>query len=216
MGQVTIQVIEGFEKGRVLSELTTPVTIGREEDNTIQLNDERVSRFHAKIQEDGGRYILTDLDSTNGTRVNGHPVQLRIMQVGDLVALGRSVLLFGSPAQIEERGRQLVEQPQFAAPVGPPNQTVSLGAGGLLDPPEPLFPGGPPDLPDSLRPVQTAQVSDLLSYFHEQVATIIESGRENMNSRAPEMRADYATWQRLLHLEMELARYLRKIALPGE
>ena len=83
MARITLQLIEGLERGRVYSEVTTPVTIGREDDNTIRLNDERVSRFHAKIQEDGGRVILTDLESTNGTRVNGHPVQMRVLQIGD-------------------------------------------------------------------------------------------------------------------------------------
>ena len=51
--------------------LATPITIGREEGNLVQLNDERISRFHVKIQEDDGRLVVTDLDSTNGTRVNG-------------------------------------------------------------------------------------------------------------------------------------------------
>src|SRR5579871_4911702 len=105
VARITIQVLEGFERGRIFGELPTPVTIGREEDNTIQLNDERVSRFHVKIQEDAGRVILTDLESTNGTRINGHPVQMRVLQFGDQMSIGRSLLLFGSPQQIDEHVR---------------------------------------------------------------------------------------------------------------
>src|SRR4029077_17231527 len=105
MARITIQVLEGFERGRVFAELPTPITIGREEDNTIQLNDERVSRFHVKIQEDAGRVILTDLESTNGTRINGHPVQMRVLQFGDQMSIGRSLLLYGSPQQIDEHIR---------------------------------------------------------------------------------------------------------------
>src|SRR5262249_23221861 len=48
MTKVTFQVLEGIDKGRVFRDLTTPVTIGREEGNLLRLNDERVSRFHAK------------------------------------------------------------------------------------------------------------------------------------------------------------------------
>ena len=59
----------------------TPITIGGK-GNAIQLNDERVSRFHLKIQEDGERLVLTDLESTNGTRVNGEDVQLCILRFG--------------------------------------------------------------------------------------------------------------------------------------
>src|SRR5207248_11627284 len=83
--------------------LAPPITVGREEGNTIQLNDERVSRYHVKIQEDHDRLVITDLESTNGTKVNNEDVQLRILRFGDMIQLGRSVLLFGSREQIAQR-----------------------------------------------------------------------------------------------------------------
>ena len=85
------------------------MTIGREEGNTVQLNDERISRFHIKIQEDQGKLVLTDLESTNGTRVNGEDVQLRILRFGDVIAVGRSVLLYGTRDQIVGRLDELRE-----------------------------------------------------------------------------------------------------------
>src|SRR5580700_3119562 len=103
MAKVTFQVVEGVDKGRIFRDLPTPVTIGREEGNLLRLNDERVSRFHAKIQLDDSDYILTDLESTNGTRVNGAVVQIRRLRYGDRVGVGRSVLLFGSNEQIASR-----------------------------------------------------------------------------------------------------------------
>src|SRR3954451_22925895 len=107
MPSVTFQVLEGIDKGRVFRDLTTPVTIGREEGNVLRLNDERVSRFHAKIQFDNGEVILTDLESTNGTRVNGNVVQIRRLRPGDRVGLGRSLLLFGSQEEITARSAVL-------------------------------------------------------------------------------------------------------------
>ena len=62
MRSVTFQVLEGIDKGRVFRDLPIPVTIGREEGNILRLNDERVSRYHAKIQLDNDDVILTDLD----------------------------------------------------------------------------------------------------------------------------------------------------------
>src|SRR5207248_10139463 len=103
MPLITFEVLEGIDKGRVFRELPTPVTIGREEGNMLRLNDERVSRFHAKIQLDNGEVILTDLESTNGTRVNGHVVQIRRLRPGDRVGIGRSLLLFGSEQEISAR-----------------------------------------------------------------------------------------------------------------
>src|SRR5438067_11899967 len=103
MQTVTFQVLDGVDKGRVYRDLPIPITIGREEGNLLRLNDERVSRFHAKIQLDNGDIILTDLDSTNGTRINGNPVQIRRLRPGDRVGVGRSILIFGSNEEIAAR-----------------------------------------------------------------------------------------------------------------
>src|SRR5262245_3284626 len=102
MAEVTLQILDGVDRGKVFQRLGTPVSIGREEGNTIQLNDERVSRYHAKIQEDQGQLVLTDLESTNGTRVNGEPVPLTILRLGDRISVGRSVLLVGSPSELDD------------------------------------------------------------------------------------------------------------------
>src|SRR5437660_12506767 len=97
MKTVTFQVLEGIDKGRVYRDLPIPVTIGREEGNLMRLNDERVSRYHAKIQHDGDDVIFTDLDSTNGSRINGRPASIRRLLPGDRVGVGRSILVFGNP-----------------------------------------------------------------------------------------------------------------------
>ena len=91
MRTVTFLVLEGVDKGRVYRDLPIPVTIGREEGNALRLNDERVSRFHAKVQTEDSDIILTDLDSTNGTRVNGVSCQPGMPQpvfAGDVLGIG--------------------------------------------------------------------------------------------------------------------------------
>src|SRR6266849_7141711 len=103
MTTVTFQVLDGVDRGRVFRNLPPPITIGREEGNMLRLNDERVSRFHAKVQQDNGDIILTDLESTNGTRVNNSVVQIRRLRFGDRITVGRSLLLFGSDEEINER-----------------------------------------------------------------------------------------------------------------
>ncbi len=107
MSLITLRVIDGADRGRVFADVPTPLTIGREEGNPIQLNDERVSRFHLKIQEDEEKIVLTDLQSTNGTKVNGEAVQLWMLRPGDVIALGRTVLVFGSPGEIAARLKAL-------------------------------------------------------------------------------------------------------------
>src|SRR5438270_4045894 len=122
MTNVTFEVLEGIDKGRTFRDLPTPVTIGREEGNMLRLNDERVSRFHAKVQLDNGEVILTDLESTNGTRVNNNVVQIRRLRPGDRVGVGRSVLLFGSGEEIRTRMETLgiISKPPGGGTIGGP------------------------------------------------------------------------------------------------
>jgi hypothetical protein len=230
MTVVTIQVLDGLERGQVFSGMVLPFTIGREDDNAIRLNDERVSRFHAKVQEDGGRVIITDLDSTNGTRVNGHPIQMRVLQVGDQLSIGRCLLVFGSRDEISARAQQLAaageaESSSDQAPPSSPKKTLQA-------PPEDqasarpddldwcatLFPDGPPETPHDLRPVQRAQISDILAYLHDQIRCVTQAAQEEHVQHGglkPHVtRVDWTTWQRMLKIEMDLAVYLRKIAEP--
>src|SRR5829696_4502966 len=140
MPAVTFQVLEGIDKGRVFREMATPVTIGREEGNVLRLNDERVSRFHAKVQFDNGEVIITDLDSTNGTRVNGNVVQIRRLRPGDRVHIGRSILLFGSEQEIQARASVLsgaapgaLGGATFVNRATVPHQTIAAAIEGDLD-----------------------------------------------------------------------------------
>src|ERR1700732_292221 len=118
-GTVTFKVLEGIDKGRIFRELSTPVTVGREEGNLLRLNDERVSRFHAKVQLDSDDIILTDLESTNGTRVNGRVVQIRRLRAGDRISVGRSLLLFGSNEEIAARMATLASPTKVQAGTAP-------------------------------------------------------------------------------------------------
>lgn len=76
----------------------TSVCLGREvdPDRDIRLEDARVSKRQAEIQFSpmGGRYWLTDLDSTNGTFVHGTPITRHLLRDGDLIRAGDTVLRF--------------------------------------------------------------------------------------------------------------------------
>lgn len=230
MAFITLQVLDGADRGRVYENLITPVTIGREEGNTIQLNDERVSRFHLKIQEDQGRLVLTDLQSTNGTKVNGEDMQLRILRFGDKVTVGRSELLFGSREQIAQR-LAMLRRSETAETAerdeDDPRKTVSSknslpgsgpieanfdneimpeneGLGKILE---------TPDLPDRLSPGQKAQLSDLLNYFHIRLRHLIES--VSADNDTDEVMLKQMHWQNILDLQGRIAAYLRQIGEPN-
>ena len=76
--------------GGVPHELTeTITTIGRAPENTMQLEDPSVSGRHARLEQVGEDYQLTDLESTNGTRVNGELVTTVTLRVGDRIRFGK-------------------------------------------------------------------------------------------------------------------------------
>jgi FhaA, N-terminal domain/FHA domain len=70
------------------------VVIGRSKDCDLQLADPNVSRRHAELRQEGSAYWLIDLDSTNGSLVNGRRTARAKLESGDVITLGSSDLLF--------------------------------------------------------------------------------------------------------------------------
>lgn len=222
MALITFRVLDGPDRGRTFEDVPTPVTVGREEGNSVQLNDERVSRFHLKIQEDEDRVVLTDLESTNGTRINGETAQLWVLRPGDIVTLGRSVLLFGTREQIAQRlaslrGVDLSPGVQLEA-----EEVDQAGDSILLEfelnwseDPEAraaLHTLLPPELPSHLTPGQAAQMAELLQFLHFRVRFIIHSAKGK--AKSDRVTLDQRQWQNLLDLQARLAEYIRSIGEP--
>lgn len=220
MATVTMQVLEGFEAGRLYCDLQTPITIGREEDNDIRLNDDRVSRFHAKIQEDAGRVILTDLDSTNGTRVNGHPVRMRVLQLGDQILFGRCLMVYGSPedlANLHTSSRLSASGDSASPDVSEDGTNLPQVAEPAVATGDQLFNGKRPELPGGLTPLQAVQVSDLLSYIRANVLFVLECGEEQRPvplKGSNRMTVPPEAWHLLQKVQLELSQCLREISEP--
>jgi pSer/pThr/pTyr-binding forkhead associated (FHA) protein len=224
MALITLRVLDGADRGRVFENVPTPLTIGREEGNSIQLNDERISRCHLKIQDDEEKLVLTDLESTNGTKVNGENVQLWILRPGDVIALGRTLLLLGSREEIALRlaalrGVDLSEgitlDTNEAEPGAEPvSLEFELNFGEDADARATLHTLAPPELPAPLSPGQAAQLAELLQYFHLRMRGLIQSVKAKRKS--DKLTLELRQWQNLLDLQDRLAGYLRSIGEPAE
>jgi hypothetical protein len=70
------------------------VTIGRLPESTVVLSDPNASRRHAEIRRVGNDVVVVDLNSTNGTRVNGLPIHERALADGDEIVIGTTFLRF--------------------------------------------------------------------------------------------------------------------------
>jgi len=93
--RATLLVTKGSNRGSRF-EVTSAqdAVIGRSVDSNIRLDDSEVSRHHARLSFDGLHFVLRDMGSANGCRVNGHLVRERILEDGDTLALGTSQLTF--------------------------------------------------------------------------------------------------------------------------
>ena len=70
------------------------LVIGRASDADVRLSDTGVSRRHAELRREGDDHVLIDLGSTNGTLVNGRPIERVRLTSGDRIEVGATVLLF--------------------------------------------------------------------------------------------------------------------------
>ncbi|HEV2127734.1 MAG TPA: DUF3662 and FHA domain-containing protein [Thermomicrobiales bacterium] len=68
--------------------------LGRSSEADIRLDASDVSRNHLRVERQGHQVVITDLDSTNGTRVNGEPVQRATLRDGDEILVGAQALRF--------------------------------------------------------------------------------------------------------------------------
>jgi transcriptional regulator with GAF, ATPase, and Fis domain/pSer/pThr/pTyr-binding forkhead associated (FHA) protein len=87
-------VVSGTNKGTVARLNQDEMIIGRDATNGLFLSEEAVSRKHCAIQSKDGVYRIIDLNSRNGTFVNGIPVREKILQHGNTIRLGYTVLVF--------------------------------------------------------------------------------------------------------------------------
>ena len=216
---LTLRVLDGADRGRIYNDLELPITIGREEGNEIQLNDERISRFHVKLQLDHEQVVLTDLESTNGTKVNGEEVQIRILRYGDLISVGRSVLLFGSRDQIADRLQQqrtgdtgsesggntddsLMSRADLGFELNYDDDREIQAALHVLDPPE---------MPSRLSPGQAAQLAEVMEFVHARLRSLMNSATEIDTDT---MGLTFRKWQSLLDLQSRVSEYIRRIGEP--
>lgn len=95
----TLRMLNGAGKDRVFTIRAAVTAIGRGLDNDLVLDSTDVSRHHARIEYRDGQWLLIDLGSTNGTRLNGQPLRQGVIRGGDQIEFGGLLLEF-SPYQV--------------------------------------------------------------------------------------------------------------------
>ena len=96
-----IVVIYGPELGKRASLGHGTFEVGRSSRSDLCIDQESISRHHARISFDGERHVIEDLGSTNGTFVNERKLERSVLNDGDQVKVGRSILKYMSGDNIE-------------------------------------------------------------------------------------------------------------------
>lgn len=118
--------------------------IGRDSSNAVAISDAEVSRRHARLTFQGGKYVIEDLGSTNGTFINGQRLAgPHVLKPGDVVAFGEQIVLMYDAVNIDP-GATVVSLPH--APARP----VTPLAAPVVPPPAQNYAG---QVPASLEPV---------------------------------------------------------------
>lgn len=99
-------VIQGRDQGKRLELSDEVICLGRDAGNSLQLHDSEVSRRHAEIRHQGEAFELVDLHSSNGTFVNNQRVDARVLQSGDRLQLGRTLLIF---TDVDEQASNVID-----------------------------------------------------------------------------------------------------------
>lgn len=103
-GDPVLEILRGREAGRIVAVTRGEHVLGRGAEADLRIDDTGVSRCHARLVRGGhGLYNLIDLGSTNGTGLNGRPVDVAVLRPGDRIQLGPDVELRFGPREPARR-----------------------------------------------------------------------------------------------------------------
>lgn len=134
-----LEIVEGPDVGRLV-ELNTAFELGREASQGVLLRDQQASRRHARVSPTADGAIVEDLNSTNGTFVNGNQIHApTVLHPGDQLLVGLSVIELRSEEQIAKQPSAVraVPAPLAASPSPPdyiPVEVVKGSVSHVLDP----------------------------------------------------------------------------------
>ena len=121
-----LHILSGLLEGKVVDLIEERVTMGRALDNMLRLEDGTVSHHHAMLIVDAAEYKVRDLNSTNGTRVNGIRIVETALHNGDSLRVGSVEMRYES--DVKKSSQPL-----------PPSKTgvdlTQVGRGGSAPPP---------------------------------------------------------------------------------
>lgn len=112
MADLILEIVEGDDAGRQ-TQLEGSIEIGREASNGLAIDDEQASRRHTRVTAEGDHALVEDLGSTNGTYLNGQPIEgQRTLRPGDRLRVGLTVFELRTAADVQRQPSAVIPVPQ--------------------------------------------------------------------------------------------------------
>ena len=112
MADLILEIVEGDDAGRQ-TPLEGSIEIGREGSTGLAIDDEQASRRHARVTAQGDQATVEDLGSTNGTYLNGQPIEgQRTLRPGDKLRVGLTVFELRTAAEVQRQPSAVIPVPQ--------------------------------------------------------------------------------------------------------
>ena len=151
MADLILEIVEGDDAGRQ-TPLEGSIEIGREGSTGLALDDEQASRRHARVTAQGDGATVEDLGSTNGTYLNGQPIEgPRTLRPGDRLRVGLTVFELRTSADVQRQPSAVIPVPQVTQlstdvlePVPERELMPEVATGPSEAAPEPQAGGAPP------------------------------------------------------------------------
>ena len=144
-------MVTGPASGKVYPLIASEISIGREAGSDVFINDEEISRQHARLTSQYGDYVLEDLGSTNGTFVNTQRITgQRILKSGDTILLGENVSLTFEEVPFDPNATQVSLSSEESVPEPPEYATDAPQEAQYPSSPPPTYAGRIPESPVDL------------------------------------------------------------------
>jgi pSer/pThr/pTyr-binding forkhead associated (FHA) protein len=113
MPELILEIVEGEGAGRQ-TQLADAIEIGRDASTNMALDDDQASRRHARVSAQGDTAMIEDLGSTNGTYVNGQPIEgPRAIRPGDRIRVGLTVIELRTAQDVQRQPSAVQPVPQM-------------------------------------------------------------------------------------------------------
>lgn len=130
-----LTITSGEMEGQKVELDQDDITIGRSDQNSLSLDDPAISGKHCLVKKEGNKYTLKDLNSTNGTRLNGRNIVEVRLKPGDIIMLGAIELTIdGTDIEIEPEHEPLTRANTTPTVIIAPARNVARNLTGSSSP----------------------------------------------------------------------------------